>query len=202
MLEGLSWIAATYKGVYCVTFARGLEEQEMLGRFVGDPSRAWLIPDLVEDEELREELEALEEEGPIVQVGSCEGWSFALEGGASWEGTRPEVLWRVSQGTVAVSLYRNVNAVTRFSYAVNGVVVAWFDPLCQYGSDNWDKDAGLLPWFQQAGLDPRDHWFKSGKQPLEVMSDLAETIGVRLDREAVAEEPLFRTWITQPDGTY
>lgn len=52
MLEGLLWIAATYKGGYCVTFARGLDEVEILGRFVGDPARAWLTPDLVEDAEL------------------------------------------------------------------------------------------------------------------------------------------------------
>ena len=89
-----------------------------------------------------------------------------------------------------------------FSYAVDGIFVAWLDPLCQQGSPNWDQASGLLSLLQQIGLDPRHHWFKLGKQPLEVMSNLAEAIGVRLDRESVAERPLFRTWITGPDATY
>jgi hypothetical protein len=46
-----------------------------------------------------------------------------------WEGSRPEVVEAVSDGSRVASIYWNVNAVMRFTYAENGVVVACFDPL-------------------------------------------------------------------------
>ncbi len=195
MLEGLSWIDDTYPWGYCVTFARGLDEAEMLGRFVGDPSRAWLIPDLVEDEVLREELEELEEDGPIVQVGSCEGWAFALEVSGSHVGTLPQVLQRVSSATVALSLYFNaLKGFFWFYYAENGVLAAHGElGIEPYAGDDPSR---VLPFIQQAAR------MRAQSGGLEAVSTLAEAIGVRLDREAVAQRPLFRTWITPPDEAY
>jgi hypothetical protein len=46
-----------------------------------------------------------------------------------WQGSRPEVLEAVSRGGRAASVYWSVNADMGFVYAVDGVVVAWFDPL-------------------------------------------------------------------------
>jgi hypothetical protein len=203
MLEGFSWITRTYDVGFCVTFARGLDEQEMLRRFGGDPSHAWPIRcrDIFALQEIEgfEDLqgyEGLEHLGPIIQIGSCKNWAFALEdpgyfGAEAQQGTRPEVLCAVSANSIAVSMYKDAKANYIFSYAENGEFVAWFDALCQYGSDNWDKTPALLPLLQQAGFGPREHWFDRGKDPIAVMSALAEAIGVCLDLEAVAEKPLL-----------
>jgi hypothetical protein len=46
-----------------------------------------------------------------------------------WEGCRPEVAEAVSPGGKLASVYWSVNADMSFLYAVDGVVVTWFDPL-------------------------------------------------------------------------
>ena len=40
-----------------------------------------------------------------------------------WQGSRPEVLRRISAGARAVSVYWNLSMTTRFSYAVSGQVL-------------------------------------------------------------------------------
>ena len=55
-----------------------------------------------------------------------------------WQGSRPEVLRRVSAGGRAVSAYWNVNLTTRFSYAVDGRVLTAFEvmsPDRRHGAD-------------------------------------------------------------------
>lgn len=46
-----------------------------------------------------------------------------------WEGSRPEVAEAVSRDGRLASVYWSVNADMSFVYAVEGIVVAWFDPL-------------------------------------------------------------------------
>ena len=46
-----------------------------------------------------------------------------------WEGSRPEVASKLSRESVLVSVYWSVNSDMSFMYAVDGDVVAWFDPL-------------------------------------------------------------------------
>src|SRR5690242_14094549 len=121
MLEGLWWLRYN-SGAYCVTFAQGLDETEMLHRFGGDLSRARLAP--LSDEEMRE----LEQLGQIIQVGWCDGWVFVYEANG-YQGTRPETLRAVSKGTIAVSVYYSINAHTRFCYVRDGTIIANFDPI-------------------------------------------------------------------------
>ena len=54
MLEGFSWLY-THREAYCVTFAQGLEEAELLRRFGGDLSQARLVR--LDERETIEELE-------------------------------------------------------------------------------------------------------------------------------------------------
>lgn len=65
-----------------------------------------------------------------VLVGEVPGGVLAVEHNGWW-GVRDEVAAAVSRGTTVASFYRNVNAVMAFLYAVDGQVVAMFDPLLE-----------------------------------------------------------------------
>lgn len=48
-----------------------------------------------------------------------------------WQGVQEDVASRISRGGELASFYRNVNAVMTFVHAVDGVVLAMFDPLLE-----------------------------------------------------------------------
>lgn len=191
MLEGLSWLRS-HSEAYCVTFAQGLDEAELLRRFGGDLSQARSIH--YDDWETVEELQLF---GEVVQVGWCNGWAFAYENNG-FRGTLPEVLRSVSARTVAVSVYRNVNAVTRFCYAANGTIVAHFDPIDPPFEDASLRVQALL---HQAGI-TREGVEEEDEEDfydfVEGMFALAEAAGVSLDRESLVEKPLLTSFIRNP----
>ncbi|WP_378741410.1 SMI1/KNR4 family protein [Nocardia brasiliensis] len=88
---------------FCLTFAQALDEDELLRRFgmlpqtrrprrrekAGGPVLEWKPGALL----------------PVVRMGTHDGWAFGIEEGHHlFEGTREEVLRRVSRGTRAVSI--------------------------------------------------------------------------------------------------
>src|SRR5262245_51641365 len=87
---------------------------------------------------------------PAVAMFQAGGWVIAIELTGS-EGTRPEVLRRASSGARAVSAWWTVDALTRFSYAVDGRVLVGFEAVSPQWRDGADPDrlerlrAGL-PW--------------------------------------------------------
>src|SRR5258708_27101754 len=193
MLDGLSHINKTYSP-FCVTFARGLEEPEMLLRFGGDPSLAWPLPcgDILALQDLLVERDPEEFEGldifeetdtPVIQVGQCGDWVFSIEYYGWMHGLRPEVLRVVSAGTVAVSVYRDVNALTILSYAEDGVFLEQFE------ASN-TIPLRLQTVLRQAGVDPiSEDW-----NTIQLMSALVEALGIRLDQEALAK-PLLTAMV-------
>lgn len=206
MRNSLSWIRDEFDLGYCITFAWGVNEQELLRRFGGDPSHAWPIPfgqlfalQELEDEEYKW-LEAHEfYSKPIIQIGQCGDWAFAIESNGTIEGSRPEVLQAVSVDTVALSLtYISEKALAIFSYAEHGIVVATFDPLVDlpYGEDHseilpsGDDPLRMLPLIQKVDVEDEDYE--------KIMYDLAEVIGVRLDREALTKPLLTGEIIPLP----
>lgn len=130
---------------------------------------------------------------PIVQIGSCQGWAFALEDHRSHVGTLSEVLCRVSSGTVALSLFYNPKGFTWFYYAEDGVFAAHgeigIEPY------NGEDPSRILPFIQQARM-------RAQSESVPVSFALAEVIGIHLNRESVAERSLLRTWITPPGEIY
>ncbi len=191
MLEGLSWLRS-HREAYCVTFAQGLDEAELLRRFGGDLSQARSIRS--DDWETVEELQLF---GEVVQVGWCNGWAFAYEDNG-FRGTFPEVLRSVSARTVAVSVFRNVNAVTRFCYAEDGTIIADFDPIDPPFEDASPRVQALL---HQAGI-TRERGEEDDEEDsydfVEGMFALAEAAGVSLDRESLVEKPLLTSFIRNP----
>lgn len=190
MLEGLSWLR-NHSEAYCVTFAHGLEETELLRRFGGDLSQARLVR--LDEWETIEELQVF---GEVIQVGWCNGWAFVYEDNG-FRGTLPEVLRPTSAGTKAVSVFRNVNAVTRFCYAEDGTILANFDPIDPPFAEAVPQ---VQAWLRQAGIrrargaedDEEDDVYDF----VEVMFVLAEAAGACLDLEALVEKPLLTSFIS------
>jgi hypothetical protein len=197
MLEGLEWIR--FRDAYCVVFARGLDETELLRRLDGDLSTELLSRldgDLssarlarVTDENIVEELRS-----HVVQVGWCDGWAFAYE----WNGLppSPEKMSVISAGTAAVSVFCNVNAHTRFCYAEDGTVVANFDPID--AQDSWffeQASPQVLALLERAGITPSlgedEDDYDEVFDFVGAMHALAEAAGAHLDRESIAEKPLL-----------
>ncbi|MFG2045162.1 DUF6461 domain-containing protein [Dactylosporangium sp. NPDC048998] len=82
------------------------------------------------------------------------GWVLAIEDNG-WQGSRPEVLRRLTEGR-AVSCFWNVNAVTRFNYANHGTVVTEFEALFPDDRGGFDPNAledlrAGLPWDEAIG---------------------------------------------------
>jgi hypothetical protein len=86
----------------------------------------------------------------LVAVRSLGSWVLAVEING-WQGSRTEVLARISRGTRAVSAFWNVNALTRFSYAVEGRVLTAFEAMSPDSRQGAEPDALEatrvgLPW--------------------------------------------------------
>ena len=87
---------------------------------------------------------------PVAAIRDLGSWLLVVEVNG-WQGSRPEVLRRVSAGSRAVSAYWNVNGTTRFSYAADGRVLTAFEVMTPGRRDGEDPDcleearAGL-PW--------------------------------------------------------
>jgi hypothetical protein len=191
MLEGLEWLGAWGDGAYCVIFARGVDEAELLHRLGGDLSSARLAG----PGERWNVVEALRQQfDHVVEVGWCDGWAFAYE----WNGLppRPETMRVISAGTVAVSVFRNVNAVTRFCYAEDGVIVANFDPIhARHKGFFADASPQVLALLERAGITPLiaedEYDYDEDFDFVGAMHALAEAAGARMDRESIAEKPLL-----------
>lgn len=142
----------------CLTFARGLTEDELISRFGGDPDDA--------ANRTAEEAAAYADSWrsgyrPVIRVGRTgapgQEWAFAFERRIGVEqGTREEVVRRVSAGTRAVSVaFDGIN--TELAYAEDGVMVGRFDslwpsPVVGTGPGQLQgrlEEAGLLPVDQE-----------------------------------------------------
>ncbi|MFF5114893.1 DUF6461 domain-containing protein [Streptosporangium sp. NPDC000509] len=97
---------------FCVTFVRGLTPREALSRF----------PTEVFD---GDDEEGDYEEG-LVSARPAEGGAILSEWNG-FAGTLPEILSRLSSGTVTASVFRNVNMVASFVHYADGQEVLAFD---------------------------------------------------------------------------
>lgn len=87
---------------------------------------------------------------PTIAVREVGEWLLVVEVNG-WQGSRPEVLRRVSAGGRVVSVYWNIEATTRFSYAVSGRLLTAFDAMApdrRFGADPDGLEAARagLPW--------------------------------------------------------
>ena len=129
----------------------------------------------------------------LVLVARVAGWSVAIEDNG-WQGSRPEVLRVLSAGARVVSVYQNVNAYGRFSYAVDGVVLTGFEPL--FPQRRWGSQPDLLlPQMRAVGLDPDWPQPPYGAVDLVALALAERLTGVHLDARAL-DRPLLAAVVT------
>jgi hypothetical protein len=106
----------------CLTAVRGLSVEEALTRFDGFPGGRETSLDVAG----HTSVNAYPDELPIIVADHRDGWTLLAEDNG-FHGSMPEVLSQLSPGTVAASVYWNVNLVSRASLAQDGQVLAVFD---------------------------------------------------------------------------
>jgi hypothetical protein len=147
---GLAWLGQgpVQRSSFCVTFVRGLTQEEVLAGFGADPSVA--VDRTLEQAEAGE-ASVLESFGPYVRAGRSAGWVFAWEE-ATHEGTRREVLRNVSRRQDAVVVRHVLDAFAEFGYAAYGEVVSHLLTIPPFTRTGTEPDR-FLPLLQQVGLD-------------------------------------------------
>src|ERR1700691_3663128 len=126
----------------CVTLVGPPDAEGVVRGFGGDPSEARPMSLAAVG------MPTVDE--PAIAVRDVGEWLLVVEVNG-WQGSRPEVLRRVSAGGRVVSVYWNVNATTRFSYAVSGQLLTAFEAMTpdrRWGADPDALEAARsgLPW--------------------------------------------------------
>jgi hypothetical protein len=141
--ESFRWIQASpVRDGACITLVRPADADGVVRGFGGDLARSRQVS-----------LAGLGAPGagePVLAVRDVGTCLLVLEVNG-WQGSRPEVLRRISAGARAVSVYWNVNMTTRFSYAVSGQVLTAFEAMTpdrRWGADPDCLEAARsgLPW--------------------------------------------------------
>src|SRR5262249_16858479 len=109
-------------------------------------------------------------------------WTLAVEPNG-FQGVTDEIVTALSRGTKIVSLYRNVNALTRFCWAEDGTVRLSFDLLFPTQREGSNAD-GLVEAMRQVGFALRDGLERDWEQYIEAAFALMEhATGIRLTPE-------------------
>jgi hypothetical protein len=185
-VTGLTWLGDqpdVGSWPFCLTFVRGSTEREVLEGFGADPDDAGVAGATIPFGEARDR--------PTVMVGRSGEWVFALEENVPAQGTRPEVLRRLSARTEAVAIYNDIGKGNdEFAHAFNGEVITALTTTIppSWGGSEPDRLRSLA---EEIALDDDG---ESGPLGLEVLLALAEGVfGISLD-----EEDLRRPLIAAP----
>lgn len=184
-VERFSWVLrSTIQDAACLTFVRGTDV-ELIGRRFG------AIPEHLQEldfDDYCEEAFAHQENYPVIGLRAIGGWTLVAED-SGLQGTRPEVLRRVSAGGEVVSAHWDAGGLSRFSHASGGAVRTSFEPPVPGYRTGTDPD-GLeqlrngLPW-PGAG--------EPGADPVELMLALTARI---------TGSPLEPEWLEGEFATY
>ena len=122
-IDRFEWVRrSTLQEAACLTFVRSAEVQPVAAAFGGLDEHARTL-DL---EEFCEEAYVHHEQYSMLALRRCGDWVLAVEDD-SGQGTRQEVLRRVSGGTSAVSVFWDAEGAARFSHANGGSVRTTFE---------------------------------------------------------------------------
>jgi hypothetical protein len=183
-VTGLTWLADrpnVGSWPFCLTFVRGATEREVLEGFgaegLGADANA---PDAPDDAGAAIPSGEVHDR-PRVMVGRSGEWIFALEETMTAQGTRPEVLRRLSARTEAVAIYNDIGKGNdEFAHAYNGEIITAVTtaiPPHWWGSEP-DRLRSLA---EEIALDDDG---ESGLLGLEVLLALAEGVfGISLSEE-------------------
>jgi hypothetical protein len=175
-VTGLTWLADqpnVGSWPFCLTFVRGSTEREVLEGFGADPDDTVAAGATIPFGEVHDP--------PRVMVGRSGEWVFALEENIPAQGTRPEVLRRVSARAEAVAIYNDIGKGNdEFAHAFNGEVIT---ALTTCAPPHWwgSEPDRLRSLAEEIALDDDG---ESGLLGLDVLLALAEGVfGISLDEE-------------------
>ncbi|MFF3227221.1 SMI1/KNR4 family protein [Nocardia suismassiliense] len=180
---------------FCLTFAQGLDEAELLRRFGA-------LPETRQPRGRSKAGGANSALLPIIRVGTHDGWAFGFqESFYGFEGTRDEVLRRASRGTRAMSVsYSSQTGSIVVSLFDNGELVTRYDTRSAVVPDGACDPFEVFP-----GLPPHDEWaarWDPDRQcVVSLMSPLGQTPTPEQRREqllAVCEAVVRRCGIPLP----
>ncbi len=175
-MTGLTWLANqpdVGSWPFCLTFVRGGTEREVFEGFGADPDGTVAARATIPFGEVHDR--------PTVMAGRSGEWVFALEENIPAQGTRPEVLRRVSARTEAVAVYNDIGKGNdEFAHAVNGEVITAVTTTIPPHWRGSEPDR-LRSLAEEVALDDDG---ESGTPGLEVLLALAEGVfGISLDEE-------------------
>lgn len=174
-MAGLDWLGQPPADHWalCLTFVRGKTEGEVLAGFGADPQhRPARLPDMSQI--------------PSVRVGRSGEWLVAVEENIPPQGTRPEVLRRVSAGTTAVSVYNDIGKSNdQFACAADGEVVA---AVTTSVPPRWSGTDPAWAWPVASVFGLTEDGAETDLTPWQAVLALAEVaFGVSLDESALRE---------------
>ncbi|WP_243792566.1 DUF6461 domain-containing protein [Saccharopolyspora gloriosae] len=184
-VERFGWVhRSTVQDAACLTFVRGTDLDRLAQRFGAITEHARTL----DFDEYCEEAFAHQDRYPVIGLRSVGEWTLIAEDGG-FQGSRPEVLRRVSHRTEAVSAFWNVNGLTQLSHAVDEELRTSFEPLMpafRHGTrpNGLEEIRAGLPW---PGVEDR------GANTINLMLALAARI---------TGEPLTPEWFDGDFATY
>jgi Family of unknown function (DUF6461)/Transposase domain (DUF772) len=180
------WFAERYPDLaeaFCLTLARDVAPAEVLHR-MGTRETTELTG---VGEVCRHYFTSVTPRGyPSLLVAATimDGWTLAVEPNG-FLGVTDEIVATLSRGTKVVSLFRNVNALTRFCWAEDGKVRLSFAPLFPTWREGSDAH-GLVDVMRQVGFDLREGLDRDWEQHIGAAFALMEHVtGVRLTPEGL-----------------
>jgi hypothetical protein len=200
---GWRWVERFESLGFCLLFARGVSEEQLLAAYGCAPGSARVLTwaQLLEDEEFADNVAV--DGPPVVRVGRVCEWAFGFED-ITPQGGRPEVARRLPPGTESVSILRVANAFSWLRHAVDGVAVTEFEPLSPHDRRGREPDR-LVPLMRQVGLNPDGPlYLEGGFDPTTGALDLITVAwGMRLSGDTITGPLLtayVRPWPDDPQS--
>ena len=178
------WFAERYPDLadaFCLTLVRDLAPAEVLRRMgTRETTRLTGVADVCRHYYASE---APRGHPPLLVAATIiDGWTLAVEPNG-FQGVTDAIVTSLSLGTKMVSLFRNVNAVSRFCWAEDGKVRLGFEPLFPTSREGSDAN-GLAELMQRVGFDLREGLDRDWEHHIEAAFALMEHVtGVRLTSE-------------------
>lgn len=179
-MAGLRWLAArpgAENWPFCLTFVRGAEERTVLAGLGVNPDDA--MPPAA----------AQAPAAPGIIIMRSGDWTAALEDSIPPQGTRPEVLRRLSAGTEAVVVYQDIGKGNHeFAHAVDGEIIT---AVTTSVPPHWrgTQPERLRPLADELGLTRNADYDFSGIEILLLLTESA--FGLSLD-ETDLRHPLLK----------
>ncbi len=138
-----AWVEG--RDAFCVSFLETTSPEAVLEKMVGRCGTG--IVSVAEAQEWASERTRPEFRS-VIRAGIVTGWVVSFEADG-YQATLPNIIRRISRGSRAIVVFRDVHAHMSFLYAVDGIVVRSFDPLLYEDPTPWDGP----PLSEEAGLD-------------------------------------------------